>query len=169
MTATTVRRSTGALTLTVALAVAATGCSRAFPADPDGTLEQVRSAELRVGVSSAPPWTVLPPPDAPDAEPSGTEVDLVTAFADHLGADVTWVVGGEEELIGQLERAELDLVVGGLTAESPWQGKAALTYPYGTTTGPEGKPEKRVMAAPLGENAFLVELERFLLARKDDR
>jgi polar amino acid transport system substrate-binding protein len=169
MTATTKRRATGGLTLTVAFTLALTGCSGGFPADPDGTLEQVRGGELRVGVSPAPPWTVLPPPDTPDAEPSGSEVDLVTAFADHLGADVTWVVGGEEDLIGQLERSELDLVVGGLTAQSPWQGKAALTYPYGTTTGPEGKPEKRVMAAPLGENAFLVELESFLLARKDDR
>lgn len=165
----TMQRSSGALALAVGLTVTLTGCSGGFPADPDGTLEQVRGGELRVGVSPAPPWTVLPAPDTPDAEPSGTEVDLVTAFADHLGAEVTWILGGEEELIGQLERSELDIVVGGLTAQSPWQGKAALTYPYGTTTGPEGKPEKRVMAAPLGENAFLVELESFLLARKDGR
>ncbi len=153
----------------LALVLALTGCGGSFPADPDGTLEDVRGGELRVGVSPAPPWTELPAAAGPTEEPSGTEVDLVKAFAEHLDADVTWVVGGEEELIGQLERAELDLVVGGLTAQSPWQGKAALTYPYGTTTGPDGKPEKHVLAAPLGENAFLVELEHFLLARKDDR
>ena len=150
----------------VTLAFALAGCAAGFPADPEGTLERVRGGELRVGVSPRPPWTVLPATDGADADPTGSEVTLAEAFAEHLDAEVTWIVGGEEELIGQLERSELDLVVGGLTAESPWQGKAALTYPYGTTTGPGGKPEKRVMAAPLGENAYLVELEAFLLERK---
>ncbi len=53
-------------------------------------------------------------------------------------------------------------MVGGLTAKTPWVEKAAITKPYLAEETPEGKQD-HVMAAPLGENAFLVELERFLL------
>lgn len=140
-----------------------TGCAGAFPADPDGTLNEVRGGVLRVGVSSHAPWTDV----GPGRAPSGLEVDLVTGFAESLDAEVEWTASGEEDLIGQLERSELDLVVGGLTAASPWAEQAALTYPYTTVTGPDGAPEAHVMAAPLGENAFLVALERFLLEHKD--
>lgn len=136
------------------------GCASSFPADPDGTLDRVSGGVLRVGVSPSPPWTVLA---AEAADPAGIEVDLVEDFAASIGADVEWTPGGEEELMAQLERSELDLVVGGLTASSPWASHAALTYPYTTTTAEDGAEEKRVMACPLGENAFLVELESFLL------
>ena len=142
-------------------ALTLTGCGATIPTDPDGTLDRVSGGTLRVGVSPNPPWTDLP--NGPEADPSGTEVALVEDFAESLTADVTWVPGGEEDLIGQLERGELDLVIGGLTAKSPWADKAALTYRYAETTGPQGEKELRVMAAPMGENAFLVELEHFLL------
>jgi len=146
---------------TLALLAALTACSATIPTDPDGTLDDVRGGILRVGVSPNPPWTDLP--DGPDDEPTGTEVELVEEFARTLDAQVQWAGGGEEELIGQLERGELDLVIGGLTARSPWSEKAALTYRYTETTGPDGEKELHVMAAPMGENAFLVELEGFLL------
>ncbi len=141
--------------------LALAGCGATIPTDPDGTLDRVTGGTLRVGVSPNPPWTDLP--GGPDGEPTGSEVELVEDFAHTLGAEVTWTGGGEEELIGQLERGELDLVIGGLTARSPWSEKVALTYRYTETTGPEGEKELHVMAAPLGENAFLVELEGFLL------
>jgi ABC-type amino acid transport substrate-binding protein len=147
----------------LALLILASGCASQFPADPDGTLDRTTAGVLRVGVSPNPPWTVL---SAENAEPTGLEVDLVEDFAESIDADVVWTPGGEEDLMGQLERSELDLVVGGLTASSPWASHAALTYPYATTTGDDGAREKRVMAAPLGENAFLVELESFLLDQK---
>ncbi len=145
----------------LALLVALTACSATIPTDPDGTLDRVSGGVLRVGVSPSPPWTDLP--DGPDGEPAGTEVELVEEFAGTIDAEVQWAAGGEEELIGLLERGELDLVIGGLTARSPWAEKAALTYRYTETTGPDGAKELHVMAAPMGENAFLVELEGFLL------
>ena len=43
-------------------------------------------------------------------------------------------MGGEETLIGRLERGELDLVIGGLTADTPWVEQAAITKPYAETT-----------------------------------
>jgi hypothetical protein len=90
-------------------------------------------------------------------------VELVEEFARSIDAEIVWVPGGEEDLVGRLEHDGLDLVIGGLTARSPWSDKVALTYRYTATTGPRGEKELHVMAAPMGENAFLVELERFLL------
>jgi ABC-type amino acid transport substrate-binding protein len=145
----------------LAVLLATGGCSATVPTDPDGTLDRVSGGTLRVGVSPSPPWTDLP--GGPEADPAGTEVELVERFAESIDADIVWVPGGEEDLIGQLEYDELDLVIGGLTAKSPWSSKVALTYRYTSTTGPRGEKELHVMAVPMGENAFLVELERFLL------
>ena len=134
------------------------GCGLTIPSDPDHTLQRVQGAVLRVGASPSEPWIVW----GAEREPTGLEADLVRQFADSLAARVEWTRGGEEALIGRLERGELDLVVGGLTAETPWVEKAAITKPYLSEETPEGKQD-HVMAAPLGENAFLVALERFLL------
>ena len=139
------------------------GCSATIPTDPEGTLERVRGGVLRVGVSPNPPWTEL---SGTGSEPTGLEPALVRDFAASLDADVEWTPGGEEALMKALDRGEMDLVIGGLTARSPWSSHAALTYRYATTTGPEGEKELHVMAAPMGENAFLVELEHFLLEQE---
>lgn len=138
-----------------------TGCGVQIPADPDGTLERVRGGVLRVGVSPAPPWTSA----GVGGEPDGVEISLVRDFADSIEADVEWEDGGEEHLVASMERGELDLVVGGVTAKTPWAKQAAVTRPYVTVTGPDGEPAEHVMLAPLGENAFLVALERFLLSQ----
>lgn len=144
------------LVLTVLLAACTT-----VPADPEGTLDRVRGGILRVGVSPHEPWTVI----GTGSEPAGLEVDLVRAFAASQRARVDWRVGGEEALMTQLKGRELDLVVGGLTSDTPWSNHAAITRPYAEGPDPAGKVRERVMAAPMGENAFLLELERFLLAQ----
>ena len=204
------------------------GCG--IPRDPEGTLDRVRGGTLRAGITASQPWTTLE-----GGRPGGVEVELVEQFADELGARVQWVDGSEAELIGALEVRELDLVVGGLTADTPWQSKAAITRSYATTrvvvavpasqplpgdiaglrvavedgsdaagiledktdavpvrvpdvtqvkgsavavdewlldnlglrdTGVHLSKAKHVMATPLGENAFLVRLERFLIAHQ---
>jgi polar amino acid transport system substrate-binding protein len=139
----------------------AAGCGLTIPADPEKTLERVTGSMLRVGVSPNPPWTDI----RGAGEPSGTEVDLVREFASTLRAQVEWVVGGEQSLIAALERGELELVIGGFTSDTPWTAKAAITKPYGEMQDPEGKRKKLVMAAPMGENEFLLALEKFLLGR----
>lgn len=145
------------------LMLAAAGCS-AIPADPDDTLERVTGDTLRVGVSVNPPWTDLP--EGADGDPVGTEAELVVDFAATVDAEIEWETGGEENLIGQLAAGDLDLVIGGLTADSPWQDMAALTRPYTENDGDGeddgGEQVQRVMATPAGENAFLAALERFL-------
>lgn len=136
-----------------------TGCSTTVPTDPDGTLDRVRGGELRAGVSPHPPWTLV----EADGTPAGVEVDLVEGFADTLDADVVWTTGGEEPLVTDLEEGRLDVVVGGLTASTPWTSKAAVTVAYTTVTDAAGAPEGHVMLTATGENAFLVALERYLL------
>lgn len=143
------------------LVLVLTGCGLTIPADPDGTLDRVRGGTLRVGVSPNEPWTQL---DA--GQPSGIEVELVREFAATLGAQVEWSVGGEEALIADLEQAELDLVIGGLTSKTPWSKQAGITRAFTEVLDEQGEPEKHVMAVPMGENAFLVELEKFLSSRE---
>jgi polar amino acid transport system substrate-binding protein len=210
------------------MAVAAAGCG--IPRDPESTLDRVRGGTLRAGITASEPWTTLE-----GGRPGGVEVALVERFAQELGARVEWVDGSEADLIGALELRELDLVVGGLTADTPWQAKAAITRSYATTrvvvavpasqplpgdiaglrvavqagsdaagiledktdavavrvpdvtqvkgsavavdewrlddlglrdTGVHLSKAKHVMATSLGENAFLVRLERFLIAHQ---
>ncbi len=152
-----ISRGRFALLLAV-LVVALTGCGLTIPSDPDGTLDRVRGGVLRVGVSLSAPWTTA----GPQSEPGGIEVDLARAFAGSLGADVEWTVAGEEALVLAMENGDLDLIIGGLTSTSAWGDKIALTAPYRTVTDERGQEHDHVMAVPMGENAFLVELESFL-------
>jgi polar amino acid transport system substrate-binding protein len=222
------RSGLAALVAAALLAVGAAGCG--IPRDPESTLDRVRGGTLRAGITASEPWTTLE-----GGRPGGVEVELVEQFAHELGAKVEWVDGSEAELIGALEVRELDLVVGGLTADTPWKSKAAITRSYATTrvvvavpasqpppgdiaglrvaveagsdaagiledktdavpvrvpdvtqvkgsavavdewlldnlglrdTGVHLSKAKHVMATPLGENAFLVRLERFLIAHQ---
>ncbi|MFP3714222.1 transporter substrate-binding domain-containing protein [Puerhibacterium sp. TATVAM-FAB25] len=124
----------------------------------------MQGGELRVGVSADPPWTEVAAPGATEPAVTGIEPTLVADFARALDAEVVWTVGGEESLVGDLADGRLDLVIGGLTEASPWTEQVALTRPYVTVPDAVGDAEPHVMAARMGENAFLVELETFLLA-----
>ncbi len=137
------------------LAISLSGCGLTIPADPDGTLQSVTGSELRVGVSADPGLV-----DTDRETPTGSIPDLVTGFADGIDAEVDWTNGSEETLVGMLERGDLDLVVGGFTADTPWVDRAGVTRGYPGIDGAEGR--EIVMLVPLGENAFLSELERYL-------
>jgi ABC-type amino acid transport substrate-binding protein len=154
------RRATVALRLLPVLLLSGllSGCGLDVPTDPDGTLERVRSeGTLRVGASPRPGWVEL----TGGADPRGREPDLVTAFADELGAEVEWTIGGEEHLVGLLEDGELDLAVGGFTDANLWMDRVGLTRPY-TEVEADGRTESHVMMVPMGENALMSELERWL-------
>ena len=135
------------------------GCS--IPSDPKGTLDRARAGTLRVGFTYADPWVTRT-----GFEPAGVEVALVKGFAARLGSRIEWVEGSEEQLFEKLEFGELDLVIGGITSKSPWKRKGAYTRPYATVLSESGKLEKHVMAAHMGENAFLTELDVFLQGRE---
>lgn len=144
-----------------AVCAALTGCGIQIPADPDGTLDRVTSGVLRVGASANGDLVRID-----DGEVSGSEAELVEEFADHLDARIDWTEGSEEALVRGLERGDLDLVIGGITDETPWTDRAGMSRPYAEVRDSEGATRKLVMLVPMGENAFLTELETFLTERK---
>lgn len=142
----------------VAAVLTLSGCGLTIPTDPDGTLESVRGGTLRVGAS--PNGELVIADDTTSV--SGSEAELVEEFADTLDAEVDWTVGSEETLVRGLENDDLDVVIGGLTDATPWVDKAGVTRPYREITADDGSPQKLVMLVPIGENAFITELETFL-------
>lgn len=146
----------------VLLLIGLTACGITIPQDPEGTLKTVAGGTLRVGVSENAEWVQLPH----TGDPEGIEPALVEEFADTLDATIEWVPGAEHELADDLFHGELDMAIGGFGADTPWIKEAGMTRPYTETTDERGKTVKHVMLVPLGENAFLLELDQFLLAQE---
>lgn len=136
----------------------ATGCLGQFPADAQGTLDRAMGGVLRVGISENPPFTQV---DA-DGAVSGDEVDLITEYAASIDAEIDWAPGAESVLADAMGAGELDVVIGGLTSDSPWTSDIALTRPYTETEAPGGSAKKVVIGVQPGENALMVDLELFL-------
>jgi polar amino acid transport system substrate-binding protein len=101
------------------------GCGT-LPRDPEGTSARVqRYHEIRIGLVSNPPWVV-----GTGGEPSGVEVTLIRDFASSLGANPKWFWGNEQTHMEALEQFELDLVLSGLDASTPWSKHVGLIRPY---------------------------------------
>jgi hypothetical protein len=140
----------------VVAGVMVTGCGIQVPADPDGTLDRVRSAAvLRAGASPAGRALTVT-----GATPSGPLVELVDRFAASEGAEVEWTVGGEEELVGRLEAGSLDLVTGDFSEQTPWVDQVSVTRGIRGVDGLGDRPA--VILLPLGENAMQAAVEEFL-------
>src|SRR5699024_9684685 len=105
----------------------------------------------KVGISENPPWTIL----KEGQNPSGLEVKLVKEFAKKIDADVKWIQGTESDLFPQLEKAELHILIAGLTAASP------LAKHSGKAVYLKNKKGKHIITIPPGENAFLLRLQHF--------
>jgi polar amino acid transport system substrate-binding protein len=149
------------MTLALALAEA---CG--LPRDPQGTLDRVRGGTLRVGFVVDTPWVT-----AAGTGAGGIEGAIAAELARGLGARIAWTAGSETPLLTALHDGDLDLVVAGLTKESPWVAKVSLTRPYYVdTTTVHGKrvEEPHVVALRAGENAWQVHVERLLEARKSE-
>jgi ABC-type amino acid transport substrate-binding protein len=123
-------------------------------------LEHVRGQTLRVGVSHNPPWTDV----LAAKEPQGVEADMVREIAKALDARIEWQPGGEMDLMQKLERFEIDLVIGGLTLDTPWKDRVGLTQPHTET-----KDAASVFATPPGENQWIVFLDREIERIKTER
>ena len=147
----------------LAVMIGLVGCSGHYPADPDGTLDRVSGGTLRVGISHQPPWTDTASEGNSEQDPGGIEAQLIEDYAQTINAEVEWHAGGEEQLITLLSERELDVVIGGLTDQSPWDSDSGLTTTYAESIAVDGRTAKHVMAVQMGENAFMTSLEEFLL------
>lgn len=143
--------------LAAALLLAA--CAASYPADPKGTLERVTDGVIRVGASPNGEWVSV----SSSGEPEGKEPELVKAFAARLGARIDWTTGTEHVLAEGIKHGELDLMIGGLNDQTPWEKHAGLTRAYTESKDEHGQTHKHVMLVDKGENAFLLELDKFLM------
>jgi ABC-type amino acid transport substrate-binding protein len=137
--------------LATAVCSAISACS--LPRDADGALDRIQNGTMRVGIAENPPWVIVA-----DTVVSGIESTLVQDLAKQLNARVQTVHGSETRLLEGLHRRELDIVIGGFTADSPWKRDVALTRPYHEDR--DGR--KHALALPPGENAWLMKVERYL-------
>jgi hypothetical protein len=123
------------------------GCDR-IPRDPDGTLERVAAeGSFRVGVIS-------PGPDWSDA---GSYDAFLRHLAQRTRAQPRIVQGPTERLLSGLEDGELDLVIGELSAESPWRSRVTMLPPLEAQRS-AGPPLELTVAARNGENAWIATL-----------
>jgi polar amino acid transport system substrate-binding protein len=112
-------------TILVILSVLTAGCGT-LPRDPENTLNRVREQHrMRVGLVEHPPWVVRS-----SGEPVGAEVQLARQFGSSIGANPEWFWNSEQQHMQALGRFELDLVIGGLDASTPWTKKVGITRPY---------------------------------------
>ena len=155
--------------LLLAVLMVLPGCGSSFPADPEGTLERVRGGTVRVGASMNGDWVRINASGSgglSNNDVQGTEAELVKDFAARLGAEIEWVAGTEQVLADELKHGGLDLVIGGLDDKTPWVTHAGTTRPYAESRDGRGSLHKHVMLVPLGENAFLLELDKYLMEVK---
>jgi ABC-type amino acid transport substrate-binding protein len=148
-------RASAAGLVVALLAILLTACGLQIPSDPNGTLDRVKGGILRVGVSVSGQLAA-----GVDGRFSGSEVDLVEGFARAQDATVEWTAGSEETLVTLLESGDLDVVIGGMTDETPWSEKAGITRGYPGIPFSDGRA--LVMLVPLGENRMLSTLEEYL-------
>ena len=156
----TVRRPRASLLAFAAAMIAVvglglTGCGITIPADPDGALERIEGNVLRAGASL---HAQLIEPDGDTA--TGPLADFVEDFASDHDAEVEWRFGSEEVLVRSLEEGELDMVVGGITADTPWVDRVGVTREHAVLTFDES--HHPVVLVPMGENRLLFALEAFI-------
>ncbi|MGE3681687.1 MAG: transporter substrate-binding domain-containing protein [Bdellovibrionales bacterium] len=88
-----------------------------YPKDPRDTTQTVMKRGLRAGISESPPWT-------------NVEKRLLEKFARELGVQVHWVHGSESQLFESLDHFLLDVVIAGITKNTPYKEKVGITIPY---------------------------------------
>ncbi len=101
-----------------------------LPVDPADTFERAQRGQLRVGVVDNPPWAVVLDHEVV----GGVEVRLVTQFAESINAELVFHTGSMSDLGPALRSYALDVLVGGLTMDSPWRKEIALSPSYLTET-----------------------------------
>jgi polar amino acid transport system substrate-binding protein len=106
-----------------------------FPNDGEDTLKKVQNGTLRVGFTNAEPWI-----SSTGTGAQGLEAGIINEFAASLHAKVSWIQGTEEQLYKALRRNEIDVLLAGITDQTPWKKEVGLTRPYLETAVVVGRP-----------------------------
>ena len=130
--------------LTFLLLLSLAACK--FPADPEGTSDEVRGAVLKVGALT----------QLQDADKRAID-QIARAFH----AELQVVQDDPHRLFALLEQGRLHIVAGQIPEDTPFRHSVALSDPVGTLTL-NGKTKQQVLALRRGENAFLVTVNRAL-------
>lgn len=130
-----------------------------FPRDTEDSSERARQA-MRVGVSHDPPFVEL----RPGQPPAGSEIELVAAFARARGFEIEWVARGHDALMEDLLDYRLHMVAGGHATASPWKD-VGWTREF-VLRDPDGSFARRKIALPPSENAWQLQVDRYLHARE---
>lgn len=119
------------------------GACSAVPADPDGTLDRIRETrEFRVGMV------------ARGTPGSAREQRFLKGVEEAAGARARVEFGSTEQLLGRLQRGDLDLVVGEFDPITPWATHVTfLPSVSGRPTVASGV--LHAAAARNGENAWI--------------
>lgn len=108
-----------------------------MPHDPAGTLKKVTGDHrLRAGAIENPPFVQI----HDSGEVTGAEAEIVRLYAKELGTEIEWIPGAGTVLMEALGKRELDLVIGGLTAKTPWKKHVATSRSYLKTAVRVGVP-----------------------------
>lgn len=108
-------------------------------------MDRIEGGTLRVGVIDSPPYTRVE-----GGEVSGPEAELVREFAAEHDAEVSFTEGTEAELMEALTGFQLDVVIGGVTRQTPYVKEVALTRPFLDTQLEIGVPEGTELPDDLG-------------------
>ena len=123
---------------TLLLPLALAGCGD-IPNDPDGTLDRVRAERsFRAGVIAG------RPADA------ARQRDFLARIERAAGARASIEAGAAEQMLEKLETGALDIVVGTMTATSPWKTQVHFLPPLRS-----GADLHLVAMARHGENAWI--------------
>lgn len=152
---------TAATLLALILLLVLAGCER-YPRDADDLTAQAAEHGMRVGASHDPPWLRV----GADGAVDGPEAELIEAFARAHGYRLTWMPGGHDALMGDLERARLHAVAGGHHPDSPWKPKVGWSRPLALRASGDGPMPERRIALPPGQSAWHLAFDEFLLARE---
>ncbi len=113
-----------------------------FPKDPENSYEKAKKSALRVGIVSK-----------ADTARINFEKNLISNFAEQENLQTQFTVDNETELVKNLEKYQLDVVLGGFEKSSNWKTRVGMTKPYDST---------HVFFIPRGENRLLYQLENFI-------
>lgn len=132
------------------LLLALAGCD-AIPQDTEGTLERIRQERvLRAGIVAG----------TADAAPAQR---LVGRLADGWGARVDWREGPATRLLDELEKGEVDLVIGEWAKASPLVADVSFSQPVGRPEPDDSRQPALRLARRHGENRLVTATDRLVM------